>query len=178
MDPIAALFDLVKELPGRLASAMVQLSEQPWFLVLVAILASSILFELAKLLRLQRRTLTGCGFCASANGQPLTRVVHRWRWRGVVALETINPVTRGHIVVVSRWHTTDAGDDPRLTARVMRCAAELVRELPSANIITSKGSAATQTAFHLHVHVVPRRPDDDLSLPWTGQVIEEGVTAS
>jgi histidine triad (HIT) family protein len=35
------------------------------------------------------------------------------------------------------------------------------------NIITSVGSAATQTVRHLHVHVVPRRRGDGLQLPWS-----------
>ena len=120
----------------------------------------------------RRRPHPGCGFCSSARGEPLTRVVRRWRWRGVVALETINPVVPGHIVVVSKWHSCDAGDNPKIAAKVMRCAAELVAEMSAANIITSKGAAATQTAFHLHVHIVPREEGDELTLPWTGQVIE------
>jgi diadenosine tetraphosphate (Ap4A) HIT family hydrolase len=38
------------------------------------------------------------------------------------------------------------------------------------NLITSSGSAATQTVPHMHIHYVPRRADDGLHLPWTGQV--------
>lgn len=49
----------------------------------------------------------------------------------------------------------------------MRRAAELMAEHPDANIITSKGSLATQTVFHLHVHLVPRAAGDGLPLPWT-----------
>lgn len=37
-------------------------------------------------------------------------------------------------------------------------------------VITSIGADATQTVFHTHIHVVPRRPGDGLTLPWTGQV--------
>ena len=40
---------------------------------------------------------------------------------------------------------------------------------PSANLITSIGAAATQTVFHLHVHVVPRHEGDGLLLPWSNQ---------
>lgn len=152
-------------------------TDGPWiYLVCVILVLIFIVTEVVHF-RTQHITLSDCGFCTSANGQPVTRVVRRWRWRGVVALETINPVVPGHIVVVSRWHTRDAGENPRLTARVMRCAAELVAEFDAANIITSKGSAATQTAFHLHVHIVPRRFGDNLPLPWTGQVIEDEVSA-
>lgn len=42
-------------------------------------------------------------------------------------------------------------------------------EHEAANLITSRGGAATQTVFHLHVHVVPREAGDGLALPWTPQ---------
>jgi histidine triad (HIT) family protein len=34
------------------------------------------------------------------------------------------------------------------------------------NLINSCGSAAWQTVFHFHVHVIPRYEDDPLKLPW------------
>lgn len=149
-------------------------NDERWLLITVCILVVGIVVtELWEFFG-DRKPKPGCGFCTSARNQPLTRVVRRWRWRGVVALETINPVVPGHIVVVARRHTRDAGDNPRVAARVMRCAAELVAEMPAANIITSKGPAATQWRyFHFHAHVVPRRHGDGLALPWTGQVIEQ-----
>ncbi|MFB8085929.1 HIT domain-containing protein [Streptomyces sp. NPDC055992] len=35
--------------------------------------------------------------------------------------------------------------------------------------MTSKGSPATQTVVHLHIHVLPRTDGDGLPLPWTPQ---------
>ena len=69
--------------------------------------------------------------------------------------------------MLPRVHVPDAGTDPDVTAAVMRRAAELMAEHGAANLITSRGAAATQTVFHLHVHVVPRRPGDGLMLPWS-----------
>lgn len=51
----------------------------------------------------------------------------------------------------------------------MRRAAELMAEHPAANLITSKGADATQSVYHLHVHIAPRQADDGLHLPWTSQ---------
>jgi histidine triad (HIT) family protein len=34
------------------------------------------------------------------------------------------------------------------------------------NLINSCGSAAWQTVFHYHVHVIPRYQGDPLRLPW------------
>lgn len=84
-----------------------------------------------------------------------------------MAIVPLNPVTEGHVLVIPRWHVVDAVQEPQVTADVMRCAAELA-ERPC-NIITSSGGEATQSVFHLHVHVVPRREGDGLALPWTDQ---------
>jgi histidine triad (HIT) family protein len=95
---------------------------------------------------------------------------------GVVAFAPLNPVTPGHVLVVPRQHYPDAGC-PDLTAFVMACAAEIARDLTACNIITSKGEAASQTVYHLHVHVVPRYGGDGLLLPWSIQKVttsEEG----
>jgi histidine triad (HIT) family protein len=88
-----------------------------------------------------------------------------------VAFQPLNPVTPGHFLAVPRVHVTDAMDSPLAASRAMRLAAGLAGQmgLRACNFITSAGAAATQTVFHLHVHVVPRREGDGLALPWTGQ---------
>lgn len=83
----------------------------------------------------------------------------------------LNPVTEGHMLFVADRHTRDAAHDPMLFGKVAEIAGWWVRSQGiAANVITSVQSAATQTVFHLHVHVVPRREGDGLALPWTGQV--------
>jgi histidine triad (HIT) family protein len=86
-----------------------------------------------------------------------------------VSFEPLNPVTEGHLLVVPHVHLTDATASPLVTAEVMHHAARIAAECAPCNIITSCGAEATQTVMHLHVHVVPRREDDGLALPWTGQ---------
>lgn len=86
-------------------------------------------------------------------------------------IEPINPVTRGHVLVIPEQHVADAAELSHLTGLVFRCAAEWARDNVGGdfNLITSRGAAATQTVMHLHVHVVPRREGDGLLLPWSGQ---------
>jgi histidine triad (HIT) family protein len=80
----------------------------------------------------------------------------------------LNPVTEGHVIVVPRVHTPDATAAPGVTGAAMASACEYAKQVlvGSCNIITSVGAAATQSVWHLHVHVVPRRRDDGLLLPW------------
>lgn len=100
-----------------------------------------------------------CVFCAKFDSEP--------EGNQVMSFEPLNPVTPGHRLFIHRKHTKDFGENTEITARVMREAAWYAQDLPSANIITSKGKYATQTVFHFHVHVVPRRKDDGLMLPWS-----------
>lgn len=89
----------------------------------------------------------------------------------VVCFEPLNPVIDGHMLFVHREHTHDARENPEVTGMVFQVASEYGSILnEDFNLITSAGPNATQTVFHTHIHLVPRREGDGLHLPWTGQV--------
>ena len=112
--------------------------------------------------------MTDCPFCRIAAGRDSTTLVRDWG--DVYAIRPRSGgVHPGHLLVIPRRHVADVGEDPATAAAVMLHAAELVAELPAANVISSKQGPATQTVFHLHVHVVPRTLGDGLALPWTPQ---------
>src|SRR5436305_13016324 len=86
----------------------------------------------------------------------------------------INPATRGHAVVVPRRHSRnlleiDAQDLEATAAGAQRLAQRMNERLgpDGINLLNSCGSAAWQTVFHFHIHVIPRYRDDPLQLPWT-----------
>jgi histidine triad (HIT) family protein len=108
-----------------------------------------------------------CVFCAIVAGRAPVSLVREWP--DAIAIRPLNPVTTGHVLVIPRVHVADVGTDPGVSAVVMGAAAQLAAEHPAANVITSRGTAATQTVFHLHLHVVPRETGDGLPLPWTPQ---------
>lgn len=92
---------------------------------------------------------------------------------GLAIITPLNPVTPGHVLAIDAEHTADAAANPRVAGDIMTFAAAWVRDQGiEANIITSIGPLATQTVFHTHLHVVPRRLNDDLPLPWTPQQME------
>lgn len=103
-----------------------------------------------------------CPFCNYAG--PTLR-----DYDNVIVFEPLNPVTPGHVLVVPKAHTPDVSEWPWLSAVVMAAVSNYIHEteIGDCNIITSKGKAATQTVFHLHVHIVPRREGDGLMLPWS-----------
>lgn len=111
---------------------------------------------------------TTCVFCEIVAGRLPADVEEEWL-DAIAIRPRSGGVTEGHVLVLPRVHVQDAGVDPVVTGAVMARAAELMAAHPAANLITSRGAAATQTVHHLHVHVVPRADGDDLPLPWTPQ---------
>ena len=91
--------------------------------------------------------------------------------RYAVTFEPLKPAAPGHRLFVSRIHVADALEYPDITARTMEYAAWWARRhgAKPCNLVTSAGPEATQTVFHLHIHLVPRGADDGLasSWPWT-----------
>ncbi|WP_385638093.1 HIT family protein [Streptomyces sp. SudanB5_2050] len=112
--------------------------------------------------------MRNCVFCAFAAGRPLPSSSSEWPDVLVVRPRS-GGVRAGHVFVLPRVRVEDAGTAPEVTVVVMRRAAGLMAGHPAVNLITSKGEAATQSVFHLHVHVVPRQEGDGLPLPWTPQ---------
>lgn len=105
-----------------------------------------------------------CPFCEIVAGRARAKIVEEWSQ--VLAIIPLKPVVRGHVLVIPKIHVTDFTTDPDVSALTMRCAAELVMGMGSYNLITSKGRPATQSVFHLHLHLVPRAENDGLALPW------------
>lgn len=106
-----------------------------------------------------------CAFCNIVLGTASAIIVREWP--DALAIVPLNPVTDGHLLIIPKAHVTDACEDPVVTGAVMQRAVELPDR--PCNLITSVGRAATQSVFHLHIHVVPRQFGDGLALPWSGQ---------
>ena len=91
----------------------------------------------------------------------------------VVAFFPLEPATLGHTLVIPREHVPDIWSLDEATAvRLAGATTRLSRGVKDAlapdglNIIQSNGKAATQTVFHLHVHIVPRWESDAVGRIW------------
>ena len=92
----------------------------------------------------------------------------------VMTFVPLDPVTEGHRLFVPVAHYASASESPGLAGVLLESAARWWHDHNegrhmAANYILSEGSAATQTVFHMHLHLVPRSLDDGLHLPWTDQ---------
>jgi histidine triad (HIT) family protein len=121
-----------------------------------------------------------CPFCEIAAMRAPARFVYTWP--DALAFIPLNPVVDGHLLVIPRRHVTDFAADPEVSAATMRRAAEAasgIRPDGPMNLITSWGAEATQSVFHLHLHLVPRAEGDGLALPWySGKRRKSGVTVN
>ena len=106
-----------------------------------------------------------CPFCAIVAGDAPATVL--WHRPGVLAIEPLNPHAPGHTLIIPTEHLTDANESPHLTAAMFGFAVQYASRMCGAyNLITSVGDEATQTVFHLHIHVIPRHNRDLLPAKW------------
>jgi histidine triad (HIT) family protein len=115
---------------------------------------------------------TDCDFCAIAQGHDASAeiVCEEEAW---VACFPLKPATPGHTLIIPRAHVEDLWQvEPPLGAELMRAVVRVGRAIGAAlaprgmNLITSAGASAEQTVFHLHLHLVPRWPQDDFGPIW------------
>ncbi len=117
-----------------------------------------------------------CVFCEIVAGRSPATIVYRTA--STIIIEPIGPVTEGHLLVIPDVHVRDARESELITGRTFEVAAMYLADAPfDFNLITSAGASATQTVEHLHVHIVPRRTGDGLTLPWTTVPASSSVAA-
>ena len=110
-----------------------------------------------------------CVFCDVVAGEaPAIRI---YEDEDYLAILDIRPFTRGHTLVLPKRHTVDVTDTPPQTLaemivigqRIAR-AARATELADATNIGINDGPAAFQTVRHIHLHVLPRRNGDKLSV--------------
>lgn len=113
-----------------------------------------------------------CPFCEIVQRKnPDAREVYRDEH--VVAFFPTDPATLGHTLIVPRDHVADIwslSEDlaAELGRAVVRLSAAVLRAVKpeGLNVIQSNGTVASQTVFHLHVHLVPRWEGDAIGRIW------------
>lgn len=114
----------------------------------------------------------GCDFCKLAQGRDQSAEVlaegDEW-----VAFFPLDPATPGHTLIIPRSHVVNLWEiDSKLGCVLMDAVVAVGRGIQTAlrpdgmNLITSAGSVAEQTIFHLHLHLVPRWQDDCFGQIW------------
>ncbi len=112
-----------------------------------------------------------CEFCRILRREEPARIV--CETDGALAFFPLHPAVVGHTLVIPKIHIQDLfALDDATASQLTRAVLHVSRALRNAltpdglNVITSAGEAASQTVFHLHVHLVPRWLDDHIGKMW------------
>jgi histidine triad (HIT) family protein len=98
----------------------------------------------------------------------------------VLAFLDINPLTRGHTLVIPKEpaETLDQLSDEsaaalgRVLPRICR-AVIAATGVPQYNVLENNGAGAHQAVLHVHFHIIPRpNPDEGLGLAWAARSLD------
>jgi histidine triad (HIT) family protein len=112
-----------------------------------------------------------CIFCKIVAGQiPCFKLLED---QATIAFMDINPVNPGHALAVAKghWPTVDV-IPPEVLAAVAKTAQRVAKAVMTelkpvgVNLLQANGAGAGQSVPHLHIHIMPRRPNDDVMLNW------------
>ena len=111
-----------------------------------------------------------CIFCSILNGESPVSLV--FSGDQVTAFMDIQPVNKGHLLVIPNKHTASLAElDPAVGAQIWRTGQRLAMalyqtnlECEGVNFFLADGVAAGQEVFHVHLHVFPRFIGDGFGL--------------
>jgi len=112
-----------------------------------------------------------CIFCKIANGEMKADKVYEDDH--CIAFLDINPVNKGHALVIPKKHFETVLDMPEdegtALARASVKVAKAVKRATGCegvNLLHNIGKAAGQLVFHAHVHLIPRFSIDTMDFKW------------
>ena len=118
-----------------------------------------------------------CIFCKIVVGEIPSEKVYEDET--TVAFLDISPVTKGHVLVVTKKHFKDFLETPveeleKCVKTIKKIAPKLMvaLEADGFNIGLNNGEASGQVVKHLHFHIIPRHDNDSLRM-WEGKAYQE-----
>ena len=115
--------------------------------------------------------MSDCVFCGIVAGRIPSTKVHEDEL--TLAFMDIGEVNPGHVLVAVKPHVENIyGLDETLAAAVLQTAARVARAVKKTyspeglTLYQANGSAAGQTVYHFHLHIVPRYEKDGMNLTW------------
>lgn len=113
----------------------------------------------------------GCVFCRIIDGTLPS--IKLYEDDETIAFMDIKPFSEGHCLAVTKGHWPDISSIP---AEAMAATAKTAHKVGNAvwkamgcdgvSIVQANGTAASQTVFHLHIHMIPRWHKDAGIASW------------
>jgi histidine triad (HIT) family protein len=123
-----------------------------------------------------------CIFCKIVAGSiPCTKL---YEDAHVLSFLDISPISPGHTLLVPKRHygaimEMPAGEVAALFKPVAALAAAVKTAVGAEglNVLQNNGPTAGQVVPHLHIHLIPRWPDDGLGFRWPAREADVAVLA-
>ncbi len=87
----------------------------------------------------------------------------------VLAFLDINPASKGHVLIIPKKHAQDIFEiEEKYLERIISVAQKVANKMKNSlnvdgvNLYHASGVQAEQSIFHFHLHVIPRKKDDDI----------------
>lgn len=124
-----------------------------------------------------------CIFCKLANGDIPTNMIYEDELFAVIM--DASPASKGHALILPKEHYANVYELPEETAAAAFVLAKKLAGKMSAalgcdgmNILQNNGTAAGQTVFHFHMHLIPRYESGSDFITWNQvELSEEEKTA-
>lgn len=115
--------------------------------------------------------MTGCVFCKIVSGEiPSSKVYEDER---IIAFMDAGQVNPGHVIVAVKKHVQNIYDlHTDLAAAVFQAAAKIAKAVKTSmqpagmTLLQANEKEGWQTVEHFHIHVLPRHPEDGVTLTW------------
>lgn len=120
-----------------------------------------------------------CIFCKIAAGEiPSATLYEDADFRVILDIE---PASNGHALILPKEHYANLYElDDELAAKAFVLAKKMITKLTDIlgcegyNVLQNNGTAAGQTVFHFHMHLIPRYAEDDVKVGWKpGKLTDE-----
>ena len=126
--------------------------------------------------------MDNCIFCKIANGDiPSATVYEDDSFRAIL---DIAPAHKGHVIVLPKVHADNLFElDDEIAAKALPIVKKIATALKAVsgcdgiNVLQNNGTAAGQSVFHLHIHIVPRFEGDGILPVWPHESYADGEAA-
>ncbi|MBO4652476.1 MAG: HIT family protein [Lachnospiraceae bacterium] len=126
--------------------------------------------------------MDNCIFCKIANGViPSATVYEDDSFRAIL---DIAPAHKGHVIVLPKAHADNLFElDDEIAAKALPIVKKIATALKAVtgcdgiNVLQNNGTAAGQSVFHLHIHIVPRFEGDGILPVWPHEEYADGEAA-
>jgi histidine triad (HIT) family protein len=110
-----------------------------------------------------------CIFCQIISGQLPASKVHEDKH--CLAFMDIHPLGHGHVLVIPKQHKvqiTELSEEDalhlfRIGHRILNAQRSLGWGVEGSHLLLNDGPSANQLVPHIHLHIIPRKPNDMLS---------------